>query len=266
MKCNKCNSNIPSDSEFCPICGNKIEEIEKEKKTISISLNKTIIGIVGILIIIGIIATVVYYINEQDVIKENNISSKQDEIDDYIETSKYNIEEKDVSNGKTIYEAYKNVLDSIYEEVYKYSTKDIYGEYFIKDLDNDNVQELVVWAEKEDGNYATYFYTFKNHSAIKTGEINPNVLLCNTKNKDYLVGIYRYPKEKIEDPYEIDINSIDIVEISQIFYNNSSIETKKIETKEMTSTELDNYIKEHKYEIMLGDSFLGDLSGLEILK
>lgn len=50
MKCNKCNSNIPSDSEFCPICGNKIEEIE-EKKTISISFKKAVIlFIIGILL------------------------------------------------------------------------------------------------------------------------------------------------------------------------------------------------------------------------
>lgn len=56
MKCNKCNREIPTDSEFCPVCGNKIEE----RKTIKISLKKFIIGTLIILIFIAIISFMIF--------------------------------------------------------------------------------------------------------------------------------------------------------------------------------------------------------------
>ena len=66
MKCNKCNREIPTDSEFCPVCRNKIEE----RKTIKISLKKFIIGTLIILIFIAIISFMIF--NK----KKNNLVNK----------------------------------------------------------------------------------------------------------------------------------------------------------------------------------------------
>lgn len=60
MKCDKCNRDIPIDSEFCPICGNKLQEMKEEKKTIKISLKKFIIGTLIILIFIAIISFMIF--------------------------------------------------------------------------------------------------------------------------------------------------------------------------------------------------------------
>lgn len=60
MKCNKCNSDIPNDSEFCPICRNRIKEIKEEGKTISISFKKAVIGILIVLIFIAIISFMIF--------------------------------------------------------------------------------------------------------------------------------------------------------------------------------------------------------------
>ena len=59
MKCNKCNSDIPNDSEFCPICRNRIKEIKEERK-ISISFKKAVIGILIVLIFIAIISFMIF--------------------------------------------------------------------------------------------------------------------------------------------------------------------------------------------------------------
>lgn len=69
MTCSKCNSDIPNDSEFCPICGNKINDIKEEKKTIKISFKKAVIGILVILIFIAIISFIVF--NKK---KNNNVN------------------------------------------------------------------------------------------------------------------------------------------------------------------------------------------------
>ena len=60
MKCNKCNRDIPIDSEFCPICGNKLQEMKEEKKTIKISFKTIIIGILIILIFIATISFMIF--------------------------------------------------------------------------------------------------------------------------------------------------------------------------------------------------------------
>lgn len=70
MKCDKCNRDIPIDSEFCPICGNKLQEMKEEKKTIKISFKTIIIGILIILIFIAIISFMIF--NK----KKNNLVNK----------------------------------------------------------------------------------------------------------------------------------------------------------------------------------------------
>ncbi len=60
MKCDKCNRDIPIDSEFCPICGNKLQEMKEEKKTIKISFKTIIIGILIILIFIATISFMIF--------------------------------------------------------------------------------------------------------------------------------------------------------------------------------------------------------------
>lgn len=49
MKCDKCNHNLPDDSEFCQYCGNKIQIAVSESKTIadeaSSTLDEIVVGV-----------------------------------------------------------------------------------------------------------------------------------------------------------------------------------------------------------------------------
>ena len=171
MYCNKCNSNIPNDSDFCPICGNKIEEKKEEKKTISISFEKAIVlFIIGIIIIIGTIATFVYYIINNDNIKENEIDSINGNQNVKEQDSQYSI------NKNNIYEEYKKVLEIFNKEADKINSQDPSGigvmdfQYGLVDINNDNIKELVICFGTCNADMQFTFYTYKNNNAIRLGE------------------------------------------------------------------------------------------------
>lgn len=109
MKCNKCNSNIPSDSEFCPICGNKIEEIE-EKKTISISFKKAVILFIIGIIIIGIVVTYIFNKKINNYSVDSNMEQESNIDNNYIEiTVTNNKQEDEVISRKQ--EEFLSILD-----------------------------------------------------------------------------------------------------------------------------------------------------------
>ena len=109
MKCNKCNSNIPSDSEFCPICGIKIEEIE-EKKIISISFKKAIILFIIGIIIIGIVATYIFNKKINNYSVDSNMEQESNIDNNYIEiTVTNNKQEDEVISRKQ--EEFLSILD-----------------------------------------------------------------------------------------------------------------------------------------------------------
>ncbi|MBP3831958.1 MAG: zinc ribbon domain-containing protein [Clostridia bacterium] len=185
MKCNKCNSNIPNDSEFCPICGNKIDKIKEEKKTISISFNKIIIGILGLLILIVIISSILFI-----KIKSNN-SNEVDSIN-----SNQNVKEQDSQysiNRNKIYEEYKIILDMYNKEAEENNlqnpdsieTMDV--QYGLVDIDNDNIEELIIFTGTYNVDYQYIFYTFKDNKAMRIGKVNASTsILYKMNNGNYL--------------------------------------------------------------------------------
>ena len=53
MKCSKCKTILPDDSEFCHICGNKIEKTKKDKKGLVIGvLSAIVVALIAIVVIL----------------------------------------------------------------------------------------------------------------------------------------------------------------------------------------------------------------------
>ena len=112
MKCNKCNNNIPDDSEFCPVCGSKIIDGNDEGESENLEKNSArlfaIVIVLVILLVVGI-GVIIYMIinNSSKSISENNKTTtnnttynskiEENKIQNYV----YNVVDNSVNNIST---------------------------------------------------------------------------------------------------------------------------------------------------------------------
>ena len=245
MVCNVCKREIPENSAFCPYCGSDIHEYEMKKKSIEkISSNRLfgffIIGIILMIIIVAIIVTTIKY----------QKAAALDDIKDKLNSTKF------ISN----FDAYKNILNSANKRISEYSNSEMYGEYFLYDINKDDLEELIVIEEKEDKGYAAYFYTYKDNNALKIGEIADckDMGFDGSKDGRKLILTHTCKNEEIKDSN----NEEEIfLEESEICYNNSAIEIKKFNSIKMSIDEYWDYVEDN-YEVIKPYDLL-DFKGLE---
>ena len=105
MICNKCNNNLPDDSEFCQYCGNKITALEtiekKNKKTYTnaknIPIKKIIIISASILCLIIAALIIIQFYNQHS---ENKVPNTPEET--YEEVYNWLIDNGTIVNGEIL--------------------------------------------------------------------------------------------------------------------------------------------------------------------
>ena len=175
LKCPKCFREIPEDSEFCPFCMVKFSEagliktkpIESKKKTKGI-----IIALLAVLVIAASLGVIVMSknIKQKSSVETPKISAKlsTESIEKPTETTTEATENLTSTTTKKttpkptiqprpsksdIANEYIDVLSEMY-------SGDTYGEYYIFDINDDGISELIVRTGDCELNAAYCFYTF----------------------------------------------------------------------------------------------------------
>lgn len=245
MFCNKCGKEIPDNSEFCPKCGIKLNEktnkkvkTNREGITEKISAHKLLfIAIIFLVLIITTSVTVVF------------INFKNDN-----KTAQKTIENKENKVNNTYFERYLNILSGkekfLFQEDFINVTETVLSELFsnmrmekieyaIFDIDNDNCEEMF-----------TKLY-YKDNTM-------PMILVFNIQDNNVygILFTYRELEDIKEDGTFIGDGGAEHYRICKMKLDKFSVIkteiasrdgfTFKIENKEVTEEEFNNYFNEFK--------------------
>lgn len=179
-------------------------------------------------------------------------SYKYDELYAYLENGevrygsdltklKEGIDKKDNFSKNPIYETYKNLLTT---------AKHNPNEYFVVDINNDDIEEIVLISEEGDYDYNTSIYAFINNEAFMVGETNSKDSIFYKMNEGYLKQVY------LHGGYQ---------EITHLYFEDTKFIVKTVSSRELTVEEEKNGNFETGDELIKIYN-ISNLEGLEILK
>ncbi len=154
---------------------------------------------------------------------------------------KEGIDKKDNFSKSPVYETYKDLLTT---------AKHNPIEYFVVDINNDDVEEIVLISEEGDYDYNTFIYTFINNEAFMVGETNSKDSTFYKMKEGYLKQVYLHGGFQ---------------EVTHLYFEDSRFIVKTVSSRELTLEEEKN----SDYEV--GDELIktysvSNLEGLESLK
>ncbi len=241
MFCTKCGEEIEKGNLFCTKCGAKAEEEinEKREHQIKKSKNKKTRNMIIIILLIILIIVLIWGISN---IKEDKI----------IET-KQNVEDITSSENNNLYNEYLAVIREYENKIENEDVQYLDLKYALCDINNDKMQELIIFSGTCNADTEYIFYTYKDNKVVKLGSnYGDNSILYKVKDNNYLKQIRQV---------------MGYITILNIEYNGDKLEIYEVNTIE--DTQLNEQETEEIYDVQDETINFYDtrsLKGLDVLK